>query len=164
MPTLISPPLVGGAGQLTVGRVVVAATESYEHGGDFVTTVPQAGVIRDGKFFDLVGDQPFVVKPTPDGVGMRIDLYLSEQDAERGVTKISRLVRVPDVAQVAWASLVDIEPAPGMAWIGSTPPPLSMPWLYVEDTFNPMSGGPLPVYTAPDGTTVEHGELVEWSA
>lgn len=52
----------------------------------------------------------------------------------------------------------------GLAWRGSTPPPMSMLWLYVHPTYDPGSSAPLPVYTAPDGTTVEHGELVEWSA
>lgn len=52
----------------------------------------------------------------------------------------------------------------GLAWQGPTPPASSMLWLYTEPTYDPNSGAPLPVYTAPDGTTVEHGELVEWSA
>lgn len=52
----------------------------------------------------------------------------------------------------------------GLAWQGSTPPPYSGLWLYLEPGYDTNSGDPLPVYTAPDGTTVEHGELVEWSA
>jgi hypothetical protein len=51
----------------------------------------------------------------------------------------------------------------GIAWQGSTPPTSSMLWLYIDPTYDPDRGLPLPVYTAPDGTTVEHGELVEWS-
>lgn len=52
----------------------------------------------------------------------------------------------------------------GLAWQGPTPPATSMLWLYTEPAYDPTTGAPLPVYTAPDGTTVEHGELVEWSA
>ncbi|MGC5078450.1 hypothetical protein [Agrococcus sp. DT81.2] len=57
-----------------------------------------------------------------------------------------------------------VDTAWGLAWQGPTPPASTMLWLYTEPTFDPDSGAPLPVYTAPDGTTVEHGELVEWSA
>lgn len=61
-------------------------------------------------------------------------------------------------------SLTVADTAHGLVWEGSTPPPYSGLWLYVHATYDPASGAPLPVYTAPDGTTVEHGELVEWSA
>lgn len=57
-----------------------------------------------------------------------------------------------------------VETGWGLAWQGGTPPSVSMLWLYIDPTYDPDSGDPLPVYTAPDGTTIEHGELVEWSA
>lgn len=60
--------------------------------------------------------------------------------------------------------LVLVETPSGLAWEGATPPHVSMLWLFVDPNYDPDSGAPLPIYTAPDGTTVEHGELVEWSA
>ncbi|WP_313816339.1 hypothetical protein [Citricoccus sp.] len=57
-----------------------------------------------------------------------------------------------------------VETTWGLAWQAATPPPVSMLWLYIEPTYNPDSGAPLPTYTTPDGTTIEHGELVDWSA
>lgn len=65
-------------------------------------------------------------------------------------------------------SVADLAVAPAVQkatyWEGSTPPPYSGDWLFIDPTYDPTSGAPLPIYTAPDGTTVEHGELVEWSA
>lgn len=61
-------------------------------------------------------------------------------------------------------SLTVVETDFGLAWQGSTPPPYSGLWLFLADSYDPASSGPVPVYTSPDGTTVEHGELVDWSA
>lgn len=74
-------------------------------------TVPQVGEVRDGAFFSAVGGrEPLVLKPTPAGVGMQIVLHLSEQDAVRGKTTISRTVAVPDAPEVAWSELLDVAP------------------------------------------------------
>jgi len=64
-------------------------------------------------------------------------------------------------------TVADLAVAPAMqqtVWQGPTPPPYSGLWLYTDPYYDPSSGASLPVYTAPDGSTVEHGELVEWSA
>ncbi|WAC65191.1 hypothetical protein OVA14_07260 [Agrococcus sp. SL85] len=70
----------------------------------------------------------------------------------------------PPAAGGALADLLGADASTGVYWEGPTPPPGPMLWLYIEPSFDPDSGAPLPVYTAPDGTTIEHGELVEWSA
>lgn len=57
-----------------------------------------------------------------------------------------------------------VQDSRGLYYEGNTPPGQSMRWLFLDPTYDPASGLPRPIFTAPDGTTVEHGELVEWSA
>lgn len=52
----------------------------------------------------------------------------------------------------------------GLVHEGPTPPEQDMLWLYVDPEYDPNSTGPLPTYTTEAGETIEHGELVEWSA
>lgn len=114
MPVLTSPPLVGAAGELVTGWVAVAPTATYSWGGESVTTVPQAGVIKGGAFFATDGVSPLEVLPTPAGVGMRIVLYLEEETGDGSVSRehvMSRTVAVPDAPSVAWVDLVDVVPA-----------------------------------------------------
>lgn len=47
--------------------------------------------------------------------------------------------------------------------IGVEPPTKDMTWLFFDSEYDPASGGPLPTYTAPNGT-IAHGELIEWEA
>ena len=115
MPVLTSPPLIGGAGKPVTGRVAVQATAEYEWTDTdavvhYVTTAPQAAVVRDGQFYDLTSNTPLELIPTPANVGMRVVLRLEEQGAERGEHVMSRIVEVPDVATVAWGDLVDMVP------------------------------------------------------
>lgn len=73
-----------------------------------------------------------------------------------------RIVVPPEGGSIADLTVVDT--MQGLVWVKDTPPPMTMQWHYIDPAYDPDSGLPLPVYTAPDGTTVEHGELVEWSA
>lgn len=193
MPVLTSPPLIGGAGKPVTGRVAVIPTATFQAGdGSIVTMAVQGGVIRGGQFYGLDGTSPLELIATPEGIGMRVVLHLDEQGASRGEHRVSRVVAVPDQPSVAWADLIDVVPPvsggdyivpPWAAGVleardetaalvadfapyhrGPTPPLTDGQWLFIDPTYDPTSGAPLPVYTAPDGTTVEHGELVEWSA
>lgn len=112
MPVLTSAPLVGAAGRPVSGRVVIEVTEPFVGVGEYVTTARQGGVIRDGLFFGMVGNEPLELVATPDGVGCRITLHLSEQGAPRGVAIVSRTVVVPSGATVDWASLEDFVSVP----------------------------------------------------
>lgn len=114
MPVLTSPPLIGGAANPVSGRVAIVPTATYEWDGQTVTMAPQAGVVRDGLFYDADGTSPLDLVPTPEGVGMRVVLMLASQSTGRGEHRWSRTVTVPDTAEVAWPDLVDVvAPASG---------------------------------------------------
>ncbi|ERG63548.1 hypothetical protein L332_03660 [Agrococcus pavilionensis RW1] len=131
MPVLTSAPLVGGASKPVSGRIVVSATGSYDLPGQHVTPVPQAGIIRDGQFFDIEGVHPFVITPTIEGIGLRIVLRIAQQGAERGETVVARVVKVPTGATVAWDDLIDLEPeTAGGSWVI---PPWAAELLTVRD-------------------------------
>lgn len=74
-----------------------------------------------------------------------------------------RAIRVP-AAGGALADLLGASPESGLYWEGPTPPPGSMLWQFLDPSYNPVTATTLPVYTLPDGTTITHGEIVEWSA
>ncbi|ERG63549.1 hypothetical protein L332_03665 [Agrococcus pavilionensis RW1] len=106
MPILTTAPLIGAAGRPVAGRVQIAATEEFDTGSEVVTVAPQAGVVRDGLFYDATGSAPLELEATPLGVGMRIDLFLWEPESgDRETTRISRVVVVPAGSSVQWSAL-----------------------------------------------------------
>lgn len=75
--------------------------------------------------------------------------------------QLPNIIVPPDGGNLGQLGLV--ETRYGFAWEGPTPPSQSMLWLYVEESYDPDSGDPLPTYVTDDGEIIEHGELVEWS-
>lgn len=76
-------------------------------------------------------------------------------------------VNIPDVTgPLEFADLDRVDPdtmrSDGLHK-GPRPPATSMLWLFVDYTYDPDSGDPLPTYQAPNGT-ITHGDLVDWEA
>lgn len=139
---------------ITIGGTVVSTrTEPVKPGptGEFSVNLIPTVYSSDSAFFYTVRGSYLVPNGYNDGAGFnRLDVF------EQKIYVPPAGGRIGDLAL--------IEDARGLYYEGNTPPRQSMRWLYLEPTYDPASGFPRPIFTAPDGTTVEHGELVEWSA
>lgn len=134
---------------------------------------PTAGVTFDGT---VVMPEPVRMTESSGGQ-LSIQLILSEeiQDAKpyraevqwqspsTGASLKSHVLNfvVPDGGGTL-GDLTLVETHWGMAWVGTTPPPVSMLWLFMDPDFHP-DGWPVPTYQAPNGV-LEHGDLVDWEA
>lgn len=131
-------------------------------GGLHVTEDLEASVDAGGSFSATL---PQLLPGTPMFVG--VAWWERESDLRMGraarIDWLPRPVAVPEV-DAALLDLVGIDPATGLLWQGSTPPPSSMLWQFLDPSYDPATATTLPVYTLPDGTTITHGEIVEWSA
>jgi len=118
MPILTSPPLIGGTTETISGRVTVEPTRGFLAPDGRVVAAAQAGIVRDGAFFGVTGNEPLELVATPPGVGMKITLHVDEQGTRlRGSRRIERVVSVPDSESVAWDDLVDVLPPVAGDWI-----------------------------------------------
>ena len=158
------------------GRVSDLSTNARPDWEPLVLVAPdRAAVTLDGT---VVPTEPVVLED--DGAG-NLSAYLIVSSEFVGPVRYTLTIdwlsidggtaareRLPDfVVPDTGGDLGGLTPTPrgsGVVWEGSTPPPTSGLWLYIEPTYDPASGDPLPTYTTDNDTIITHGDLVEWEA